>query len=270
MIYISLPWFYKNFKFNEYIHKYILDYPDSLKVPIQIEYVYGSIPWSYWNGNINNHSGHFILKPELINIMHQSSIPIRLDNSNIYLQEKDFYDTYENVLISCLQKNHISEISDINLLSYIAQLNPQINFIISENINILNNLDQCTFELLLSQDYIKLISLIELPKFEIKNKDKIELIIHNCSCDKEQYLECKKIEQACIYSYSSNSVIVNCRNTIENIDYLEEILAFYKQGYSHFKIQTNIDNIESFNLSFMNSFIKSECIGECLYGYYSR
>ena len=102
MFYISLPYFYENFKFNQFFKNYvensIKSKSDKLVAKFNIEYAYGSFPWSYWNGGINNHQGAAVLVRDMQSITTQTLIPLRIDASTIYLKDTDF--DVNNIIIT--------------------------------------------------------------------------------------------------------------------------------------------------------------------------
>lgn len=272
MFYISLPFFYQNFKFNNFFKQYLLNNPDKMIAKFGIEYCYGSFPWSYWAGDINGHKNHAVLYPEMQYIFKMTEVPIRIDWSNCFLNTTDMYDTHENVTLELLKgSNNVCEISDLNLLNYISNLDLNLKFVISNNAQILHPFTEELLNLYSEQDYIDLISVSNISTININNnnKKKIELIIGGCSkCNSDNQLQCKKLEQASIYEFSGKSIITNCKNSSEFIDYYSEIKEYLSQGFSHFKIVTNSTDLNSFNINIIKTFVKPEYVGDCLIEYY--
>ena len=143
MFYISLPYFYNNFRFNEYFKNYIEDSlrskSNKLVANFNIEYAYGAFPWSYWNGGINNHSGNAVLTPDMKNIFAQTNIPLRLDMSNIYLVQEDYFDVHGNSILNMANgTNIVYEISNTNFMNYLTGKTLNNRFVISNNAELIH------------------------------------------------------------------------------------------------------------------------------------
>lgn len=280
MFYISLPYFYENYKFNEYFKKYIKSCytfnNDKLIAKFDIEYAYGSFPWSYWDGGINNHQGQAILNNDIKAIFAQTSIPLRIDASNINLTEYDYLDIHENTILNCANgTNTIYEISDVNLMEYISNHNLNNKFIISNNAQLIHLFNANIINTFQEQDMIDLINIgykTENINFsEIINKNKLEMSIGICqNCSAEQYLACSQNEQKNIYNFSKQSLFFSCPSEYKPINYYEEIKSYLKQGIKHFKLITSPKNLQEFNINIIKSFVKPEYQGECIDGYYQQ
>ncbi len=281
MFYISLPYFYKNYKFNQYFKKYIdnarLYSMDKLIADFSIDYVYGSFPWSLWNGHINNHQGLAVLNEEMKNIISNSDTPLRIDASNIFLSQTDYYDVHENATLKLLNGVNVAyEISSIDLMDYILTQNPYNKFIISNNIQFTQPLNSQVINIFSKEHNIEFINLGYNPFIkdtidlaQIDNKNKLEVSIGHCqSCLSSKQLSCTQEEQKNIYLYSKHSAFLNCPYECNVRNYYNEIKPYVQQGIHHFKIVTNPSNLEDFNLSIIRSFIKPEYQGECINGYY--
>ena len=281
MFYISLPYFYKNYKFNQYFKKYIdnarLYSTDKLITDFSIDYVYGSFPWSLWNGHINNHQGLAVLNEEMKNIISNSNAPLRIDASNIFLSQTDYYDVHENATLKLLNGANVAyEISSINLMDYILTQNPYNKFIISDNIQFTQPFNPQIINLFSKEHNIEFINLGYNPFIEdiidlaqLDNKNKLEVSIGHCqSCLRSKQLSCAQDEQKNIYLYSKHSVFSDCPYKYNVKNYYNEIKPYIQQGIHHFKIVTNSSNLEDFNLSIIRSFVKPEYQGECINGYY--
>lgn len=272
MFFISLPCFYPNYKFNNFFKKYIINNPDKIITEFRIEYFYGSMPWSYWNGHINNHTGKAALYPEMSYLFRMAEAGVRIDWSNCFLTENDFNDVHENATLKLLaESSNVCEISDLKLLTYIANVDINMKFIISNNSQILHPFSNDLINLLADQEYIELITVNNIQDFDLNNlpKKKIEIPIGGCTkCDLNQQLHCSRLEQASIYSFSNNSSIQNCNSSAPISNYYEAIKPYLNQGFTHFKITTNTSDLNNFNMIIINSFIKPEYIGECINEYY--
>ena len=264
MFYISLPFFYENQKFNNFFKKYIKNNPDKLIAPFDIDFVHGSFPWCYWNGSINNNKGKILLLSDLSNIIDSSLIPINIDLSNLFLKDKDFFDTYGTIISSMLYN---CEISNFNLLQFISQyININMVFSISNKIQFFNNFTIEDIEDIISQDFISFF-ITDNTDIDFKNKNKIRISIDNCSLCKNKQ-QCIINENISIYNFSQNIVFNNCNQcNNNNNNYYELILPFIQKGYQYFKIDAKNDNLNELNESIVKSFIKPEYIGDCFYEY---
>lgn len=276
MFYISLPYFYENYQFNQFFKNYIEDCRnnklDKLVADFNIEYAYGSFPWSYWNGGINNHRGSAVLANEIHSFFIQTNIPIRIDISNTYLEEINYYDVHENAILRIANgTNTVYEISDLNLMSYISERNLNNKFIISNNAQLLHPFDTNILNVFQERPEIDFINVgynIDVDITQIQDKNKLEVSIGYCqSCSAEKCLHCIDEEQKNIYNFSKTSFFINCPNGCKYIDYYDKIKLYLKQGIKHFKIITEPNNLTAFNISVIKSFVKPEYQGECINEY---
>ena len=277
MFYISLPYFYQNYKFNNFFKKYIRDSESGKESKLiskfNIEYTHGAFPWSLWNGDINLNAGTAVLTPQMVSFINQTETILRLDASNIYLQENDYLDIHENSTLRIINgTNNVYEISSIDLMNYLQQYNLNNQYIISNNAQILCPFNENILNTFIEQDNIKLINIGYRPVIDltlIQNKSKLEVSIGYCgNCSMDKCLYCSSIEQQNIYNYSGASLFINCPYENKIIDYYEELLPFYKQGINHFKITANASNLNILNINIIKSFVKPEYQGECIHEYY--
>lgn len=277
MFYISLPYFYENYQFNQFFKQYVNNNNQAkeskLITKFNIEYVYGSFPWSYWNGGINNHQGIAILADNMKSTISQSFTPLRIDASNIYVKDTDYYDIHENSILRAVNGANVTyEISDINLMQYISEYNLNNKFIISNNTQLLYKFNPEIINIFSNYPEIDFIN-ISYPKhfdyLEIKDKNKLELSVGHCqNCGLERCLQCAEDEQKNIYGYSKLSLFINCPFEYKPINYYEEIKPYLKQNIKHFKIVTSPNNLKDFNINIIKSFVKPEYQGECINEYY--
>ena len=280
MFYISLPYFYENFKFNQffkgYVENSIKSKSDKLVTKFNIEYAYGSFPWSYWNGGINNHQGAAVLARDMQSIIAQTLIPLRIDASNIYIKDTDYYDIHENSILRLVNgTNTIYEISNIGLMEYIEKANLNNKFIVSNSAQLFHEFNSEILNVFQEQDNIEFINIghnLNYINFsQIKDKNKIEISIGYCqNCSLGTNLQCINNEQKNIYDFSSCSLFINCPFKYEPVNYYKDIEPYLKQGIRHFKITTGPKNLKDFNINIIKSFVKSEYQGECIDEYYRK
>lgn len=277
MFYISLPFFYENYQFNNFFKEYIqIDSSakeSKLIAKFNIEYSYGAFPWSIWNGGYNTHSGPAVLAKEMNEICNISFVPLRIDASNTNLQNTDYYDIHENATLRVINgTNTTYEISIIELMNYISKYNLNNKFIISNNAQILHPFNEVIINTFAEQPVIDLINIGYNLNYDlnlINNKTKLEMSIGYCgNCLQQKQLSCSLNEQTNIYNYSGESNFIKCPCENKVINYYEELLPFYKQGIQHFKIVAGMSDLNMFNINIIKSFVKPEFQGECINGYY--
>lgn len=276
MVYLNLPLLYDNFEFNRIFSKYVIENGYALKIPFQIESTYGSFPYCCWNGDLNSTYGNNILYPEIEKLIldYRESV-IRLDFSNIFLNNNDFYNIHENTILKLLESNGtIIELSNLELFNYINSKYKGYDFVLSNNANLIHPLTEDIINIFMEQNEFILISLnhcdnLDLTK--IKNKNKLEILINNecLNCSLETQLKCKLLEQNNQISFSSKSVHYQCPkkiNDYENKNHLiNEIDNYLKMGFSHFKIgYPQLNNIKQFNRYLIYNLIQEEYQNDCL------
>lgn len=274
MNFIGLPYFYENYKFNYYFTNLITEHPEKIKINCKIDFFYGAFPWSLWNGGVNSNQNNQVLYYDIIQSFNKIILdkPIVLDCSNIFLQEIDKFNIYQNIILKELNGSSVYlEISDLTLLNYIKEKYKYYKFIISDNINniiplenekILNNF--------LNNDDILKVILPNNFQFlnQIEHKNKIILPIGQCyNCN--NFKECSIIEQKAQVNFSELSKFNSC-SIYKFPNYLEEIQYYNNYGINHFKISPikGNYNLLEFNYNILKSFIKEEyivdVIEECL------
>lgn len=279
MFYISLPYFYENSQFNQFFQNYIEDnrlrQQSKLIANFNIEYIYGAFPWSYWNGGINNHYGAAVFADNMNTIFTKTLTPIRVDMSNIFIKQYDYYDIHENTILKMANgTNTVYEISDLNLMEYISEYNLNNKFIISNNFQLIQNFNSDIINLMQDSEEIDLIN-IDYNTYNLLqnniNSNKLEISIGYCqNCSFEKQLFCSENEQKNIYNFSKQSCFINCPNEYKINNYYNIIKPYLKKGIKHFKIITGPNNLKDFNIKIIKSFVKPEYQGECINEYYRR
>lgn len=120
MVQIVLPDLVESFSLNKYFYRLAKTRLDIFKVPTQIIAVAGNLPYSYWDGTHCNMIGNGIIK-NLPMFFQQVNFPIRLICNNMFLQEYDFVDTYNQVILNYIQFDAANQIvvNDPKLKEYI-------------------------------------------------------------------------------------------------------------------------------------------------------
>lgn len=273
MIQLSLPYFYKN-NFYYFFREFVNLYPEKTKLPFHISSLYGSFPYSIWNGGINSNENDLMLYPEIAAIINAATIPIRLDCSNLLLNEFDLYDRHMNVILKLAESNGtLIEIADLALYNYIKENYIGFNFILSNNANYLHEFNEEIINTFTEQSDFFSISLLNINSLDLSkiiHKNKIEIILNNkCqNCSYDQQKECRLLEHNNQLIYSNKSILRSCNqiqndilssNLIKNIEYYQSL------GFHQFKIKSyfSFNDAQHFNQYLILSLIKPEYQLEC-------
>lgn len=272
MIYFSLPFFATNIIFNNYICYFLKNNPEARRFKDSfIMGNHGNFNFTYWNGDVNNNYGEIALYEDIFFINSAYKNSIRLNCSNIFLEQNDIFDTHINIIFELLKNsgNYI-EISDLKLFEKISQQYPGFNFIFSENADLINPFTLDILNIIIKQNVFDFIT---LPKrlsndenfiSKLSNKDKYEIIVcDKCfSCSENKKQECSAEEQKYQINFSSKSVYQGCSLTKiyqtveEDINYIN---SFIKKGFKYFKIDTcPYKDFTNFNNYLMELLIKPE------------
>lgn len=270
MLYFTLPNFFEYSKINNYLIFQTQKNSKIFKEPIVITKQSGSFPYFYWNGGINNNIGPGIYYQDLINSLGLSTVPIRINCSNIFLEQNDFNNVFCNLVLSFYNtgSNQI-EVTNLELLSHIDKRYQNFRFVFSNNSNILTKLTPQIINQLFDNidklDYV--ISYDQDSKFfqEIKHLDKIEIIV-NPICPKtcSNKTDCLIAENNSQLNFSEKSCFLNCTKVLpfyENnecltIDKIKE--KYVPLGITHFSLQQMPINNMQYLLFLSQYFIKSE------------
>lgn len=269
MIYLTLPYFYENYKFNKYFFGLTVDHQERFKAKIKIESVQGSFPWSLWAGDINSNLGNQILYKDLINAISSinSLTPVILDCSNFLLTPEDYFDIYQNLILKISDNTSVYlEITDLNLYNYIKEHYNFYNFVLSDKINYILPMDNKIINSFLNKnDFIKIILPSNYNNIkELSNKQKLMITIGECN-NCEKYQDCLIQEQKNQINSSTNSIFNTCEN-FSFINYLDAIGQYKIQGINHFKISPikGNNNLLQFNFNLLKNFIKEEYLNDCV------
>lgn len=275
MIYLNLPWFCQNYDFNHFLVNYCLGHPESLKFPFHIEAAYGNFSYSTWNGDVNNNWGPLDLYNDFFTLNKNTLIPVRIDCTNLLLEEKNLYDRHQNAIFQSLTDSGNSiELSDLKIFNYLKEKYPNYNYVISSKINYINPLTIENINIILNNEEIFLLNLpFEFQNEEslkqIKNKSKIEInVADRCQCNIENKKpNCDLVENYHQMDFSERSIFQNCvyiNNYNDENEILNKINIFSKLGVSHYKIETPpVNKIENFNFYLIKNLIKEEYWEEC-------
>lgn len=258
MFNFTLTNFYNAFKINCLFFNQICNNQNKLKEKnISFNQISGSIPFNYWNGGINsNIMGNISNYSDIENIFKQQSKSLRLNYSNVLLNEKDFYNNYNKVILEQGQNGStVIEIANLRLYEFIKENYPNYNkFVLSPNAWLNHKLTPDEVNIITENDDFKLISLppnlnndIEYLK-ALKYNNKIEITINpRCPSYCPQYEQCHLQEHNMQYNFSQNSILGNCiKCNPYNIDFslnLEDLKETYLPlGINHFRLEECLPN----------------------------
>jgi hypothetical protein len=112
--------------------------PEWFKAPVSFTYVTGSYPYCSWNGGSNVNYGVGAYYHDFINCSSRTSVPIRLNMSNIYLDNYDFYDNMANTILNLNDNgSNTIEISNLDLMEYIKSNYKNYKFMFSKQAHLI-------------------------------------------------------------------------------------------------------------------------------------
>ena len=217
----------------------------------------------YWNGRYNNNIGPGVLYHELNDLaLNKVRYPILFNCDNIFIEEKDFFDSYANLVLNTFHTGaNFIELNNLNLMQYLYEKYPNYYFVISEHYYLTG---QSYDNDLLQKECIKYFrcSLKNTELLDIiPDKNKILLSINFPCFGCDNFSQCDISMQASQYSYSELCPTKNCPSFNANrliclsIDQMQQ---FAKQGVTNFLIEDNFaDNNEYFSF-LLNLFVKEE------------
>ena len=273
MIYFILPDFIEKNRVNNFLIDLSRNNLNYFKGPIYFTQISGCFPYSIWNGSLNSNYSKGFGYLDLYNF--QSKYPIRLDCSNLLIEDNDFFNVFQNLVLKRFENSSFQiEISNLKLLNYIKEKYPNYHYTFSEKADLLNRFDIDLINSFLGFqefDFIKLPIRFnkdqELLK-NIKNPSKIEIIVNPLcydSCVKKD--ACVIAENNAQINYSELSCYKYCRDIIQKPELSKNILHFedlvnlektYKINHFSFQNMPQIKNdIDLLNF-YIKYFIKEE------------
>ena len=98
MLYFSLPNFYENSNVNLFMRDLTKFKPEYFKAKVSFFCQTGSIPYCSWSGGLNSNIGNGAYYTNLIDLQKVSPIPLRINMSNVLLEESDYNDNFDKYL----------------------------------------------------------------------------------------------------------------------------------------------------------------------------
>lgn len=253
-IYITLPEFFNFYNLNMKFIQFCHCNKNCLKYDIEFQGMDGNLPFLYWNGgNYNRFDHSFISQPIISQFIHDNAhIKIILDCSNPLLENYDFLDNTQNILLQEFDNiNSDIIISNLDLLEYIQKKYNFFNFIGSP------------FFELFSQDFKKINKIRQFPNSINLNipQNKIELSLITPCPNCINFKSCQSLEWTNILTFDTQSIFIDCKKEKFHILTENEINNFISQGIKYFYIDCRTIGIitEQFLISlYQNLFIKNE------------
>ena len=190
MLKFTLSNFYNNFTFFSFMDFLIHERKEIFKEKdIAFSYLEGNFPYCYWNGGYNNNYGNGAFYQDILEKVHLTTVPLRLNCANVLLEDNDFNNIFGNLILSLSDTgSNTIEISNLKLMKYIEKKYPNYNYIFSKEAFLINELTSDIINCITDNNKILLVSLPEIYNNNleflnsIKNKSKIEITL-NPSCD---------------------------------------------------------------------------------------
>lgn len=268
-----------NFYNGHIINRIFLDIASNdrkiLKDTIYFNQITGTFPFNSWCGGLNSClDGNISLYEEIAQCFNNYEKSLRLDFSNIFLEEEDFYNNYNRIMLEHGRAGStVIEVSNLKLYEYIKEHYPTYNkFVLSSNAWSLMDLTPEMVNTILENQDFQLVSLppavAEDVEFlqQIKAKNKIEICVNPlCPLMCKEYNNCVLIENQAQYNYSINSVMSQCGRRFvysknKQTKNLEDLKSFYfPLGITHFKLATcQTTQMIDYFIFLINYFIKPE------------
>jgi hypothetical protein len=278
MLHFTLANFYNGFSVNKLFLELVYKYggqSDILKDNVVFNQISGSFPFNSWNGSVNSCLvPELALNSQIVDCFNQNSLSLRLNFANMFLEDTDFFNTYNKVVLEKGDNGAtVIELCNLKLYEYIKEHYPKYNkYVLSPNASILVG-DEFTPEMLnviLDNPDFQLVSLpgqYATEEFlkQIKHKNKIEICVNPMCSPKCKYLnECILNENKLQYLFSQNSVLGNCPrryryNNNPNIIEIADLHKFTQMGITHFRLETCVPNeLNEYFLFLVKYFIKPE------------
>lgn len=271
MLYFVLPNFFESFSLNNYFAMLTMAEPSVFKEEIKFTAMSGNFPYNYWDGSNCNMIGTGVFSQEIIDFNKQNQIPLRFSCNNLFLQEQDFEDSLNSIILDNGQKrNNEIEIANFKLLDYLNEHYYNFKYILSYYATYMT---EFTPDLLNNILEFNKFALIQIPPqfstdkeflSKINDKTKLEIVAGTvCSPHCRNFDNCIIQQHQNQYNFSRSSIFGNCPLTRNKI-YIKDITAlkeFYLPlGISHFTLpplRNSFSYLEVVNF-YIQYFIKEE------------
>ena len=281
MFNFTLANFYSGFKINAIFMDLVYNHKHYLKEKVNFNQIAGSFPFNSWNGGYNSClNGNIVTYSEMDKCFESYAQALRLNFSNIVLENEDFYNNYNRMILEKAQNGATAiEISNLPLYEFIKEKYPYYNkFILSPVAWEIIDLTPDMLNVILENPDFQLASLPSkiAENFEyiekITQKNKIEICV-NPMCPKscKKHSDCILNENINQYEFSGNSIFNSCpfiydyKDNPQIIQMKELKEKYIKKGITHFRLEQcpNVQIINYF-IFLVRYFVKEEYQTECL------
>ena len=272
MLKFTLSNFYNNFTFFSFMDFLIHGRKEIFKEEnIAFSYFEGNFPYCYWNGGYNNNYGKGAFYQDILEKVHLTTVPLRLNCSNVLLEDFDFNNVFGNLILSLSDTgSNIIEISNLKLMEYIKDKHPNYNYIFSKEAFLINELTPEIVNCITKNDKILLVSLPEFYNDNIEflnsleDKSKIEITLNpRCDINCTNFYNCHLNVHKTQIDYSGQDVFQLCQKNkrLQDsfiLDFNEIKEKYQKLGINNFYINDNYHNENDYASFFISNFIKQE------------
>lgn len=281
MINFILPNFFENYMINHFLlyQSKVVRAP-VFKTDLQFTYVSGSFPFSSWNGGLNNNKGVVFPLYSEYSLYEKVMVPIRFNCNNVCLEQFDYTDEHMNVILKINENGaNTIEITNLELMMYIAEKYPLYKFIFSERADLIK---PYTIEDINEVSQLEQFDIIKIPQRfntqidelkQIQKKNKVEIIVNTrCPLNCEHYNQCSIKEDEEQNIFISNGTIENCQKNISfttslnQAISLKDITEIYEPlGFRNFSMLPILNTHKFENvLVFFKYFFKEEYVAKML------
>lgn len=271
MIYFTLSNFYENFLINNFMFFLNKTQPQYFREKISFIQASGNFPYSSWNGDINNCAGLGSFYSDFETLYKKSFVPLRFNFSNILLEEHDYHDAMNNLVLDINENgSNLIEISNLELMDYILEKNPTYKFVFSKNAHYINQFTPELLNIIIDFQKFELIGIPDDLRFnfdflkEIKKRNLLEITVNSHCPKKCKFLnECILQEHQLQLEYSGKSLLLQCDKGLPILNTevitLEDIKKKYLPlGITHFTFANFPSGIYNVLTFYLNYFIKDE------------
>lgn len=272
MMNFTLPNFFDYYYINQFLIMLSKTNPEYFQEDISFIQHSGPFPYLSWNGGFNCNFGGGAYYNDFINCYKLTSLPLRLNMANIFLEDYDYYDSMGNAI---LEANHngsnLIEISNLDFMEFIQNKYPNYKFVLSKQADLIL---EFTPELLNQIIELNQFDLIGLPdKYndndeflnQLSNKRKFEITVNPlCPAKCKNYNACLMNIHKIQLEYSNKQPIQECikSNRFNNFSKLLTLSdlkkKFVSKGFVNFTFSPCVVNpADMFNF-YVHYFIKEE------------
>lgn len=248
MLYFSLPNFCEYGKVNGFLRDISKINPEYFKTKVSFFCQTGAIPYCSWSGGLNSNIGNGVYHNDLIDLQHSATLPLRINMSNVLLEQDDYNDTFAHVVLNIMDcGSNVIEISSIPLMELISEKYPNYRFTFSKNADLITEFTPELIDTILQIDDILTIGIPEKHSRNLEwlkalpQKTRCEITVNpKCTCDAKTCDICLLKEHQNQLDYSGQQLIENCGKknnlySLNNVITIEEIQKVYaKMGFNRF------------------------------------